>query len=51
MIFAADQAEFDEIWSNLKEDLAGFGWEELVKFDMEKYKVLIDERANALSAG
>ncbi|MDR1705781.1 MAG: sugar ABC transporter substrate-binding protein [Clostridiales bacterium] len=50
MIFASDQAEFDRIWSDMKEDLAGFGWDELVAFDMEKYQVLIDERANAMAS-
>ncbi len=48
MIFAKDQAEFDSIWNNLKEELDGFNWSDLVKFDMEKYQVLVDERANAL---
>ncbi|MDR1531924.1 MAG: sugar ABC transporter substrate-binding protein [Clostridiales bacterium] len=48
MIFAKDQAEFDSLWTNLKTDLDGFGWKDLVKFDMEKYKALVDERAKAL---
>jgi len=48
MIFAKDQAEFDSIWNNLKEELDGFNWSELVEFDMNKYKALVDERANAL---
>ena len=50
MVFAKDQAEFDAIWNTLKEDLAGFDWDQLVKFDKEKLKVLVDERAKALAA-
>jgi multiple sugar transport system substrate-binding protein/putative aldouronate transport system substrate-binding protein len=50
MIFAKDQAEFDSIWNNLKEELDGFDWSALVKFDTDKYQVLVDERAKALAA-
>ncbi len=50
MVFAKDQAEFDSIWNNLKEELEGFDWSTLVKFDTEKLQVLVDERAKALAA-
>jgi multiple sugar transport system substrate-binding protein/putative aldouronate transport system substrate-binding protein len=50
MIFAKDQAEFDQLWENLKTDLQGFGWDDLVKFDKEKFQALVDERAKALAA-
>jgi multiple sugar transport system substrate-binding protein/putative aldouronate transport system substrate-binding protein len=50
MIFAKDQAEFDSIWNNLKDELSGFDWETLVKFDKEKLQVLVDERAKALAS-
>jgi multiple sugar transport system substrate-binding protein/putative aldouronate transport system substrate-binding protein len=49
MIFAKDQAEFDSLWETMKADLAGFGWDQLVAFDMDKYQALVDERANALA--
>lgn len=49
MIFAKDQAEFDSIWNNLKEELDGFDWSSLVKFDMDKLQILVDERAKALA--
>ena len=48
MVFASDQEAFDQIWSELKEDLEGFDWASLVEFDMEKYQALVDERAAAL---
>ena len=50
MIFAKDQAEFDKLWAKLKTDLDGFGWQQLVTFDKEKYQALIDERAKALAS-
>ena len=50
MIFAKDQAEFDRIWQNLKADVEGFGWADLVTFDTTKYGVLVEERARALAA-
>lgn len=49
MIFAKDQAEFDSIWNNLKNELDGFDWNALVTFDKEKLQVLVDERAKALA--
>lgn len=49
MIFAKDEAEFNTIWSDLKQELEGFSWSDLVKFDMNKYKALVDERAKALA--
>ena len=48
MIFAKDQAEFDQLWSNLKTDLEGFGWKELVEFDKTKYSALVAERQKAM---
>ena len=50
MIFASNQAEFDSIWNDLKEELDGFDWSTLVEFDMDKYQVLVDERAKALAS-
>lgn len=44
MIFAKDRAEFDAFWAEMKENLAGFGWDELLAFDMEKYQKVIDVR-------
>lgn len=48
MVFARDQAEFDSIWNDLKEELDGFDWSTLVEFDMNKLQVLVNERARAL---
>jgi len=50
MVFAKDEAEFEQIWTDLKDELEGFGWSDLVAFDMEKYQALVDERAAALAS-
>jgi multiple sugar transport system substrate-binding protein/putative aldouronate transport system substrate-binding protein len=48
MVFAKDQAEFDAMWQDLKVQLDGFGYQELVAFDMEKYQPLVDARLAAM---
>ena len=35
MVFASDEAEFDRIWENMKTQIYGTGWEEVVAVDME----------------
>ncbi len=50
MVFASDQAEFDSIWEDLKEELEGFGWDELVEFDMQNNQKIVDERARILDS-
>ena len=50
LIFAKDQAEFDALWAQMKEDIAGLGFEQLVEFDTQKYQALVDERAKALNS-
>lgn len=50
MIFAKDQAEFDALWAQMKEDIAGLGFDQLVEFDIQKYQLLIDEREKALNS-
>ena len=43
-IFAADEAAFDAIWDDMCAQLEGFGWNDLVAFDTEKYQPVIDAR-------
>ena len=47
MIFAKTDAELSKLWSDMKTQLAGFGWEQLLRFDMKKYQVTVDARAQA----
>jgi multiple sugar transport system substrate-binding protein/putative aldouronate transport system substrate-binding protein len=48
MIFAKTEAEFNQLWGNMKNQLTGFGWDKLVAFDRAKYKIVVDARAAAL---
>lgn len=44
MIMAKDKAEFDQMWSTMKDNLNGIGFEELYEFDCQKYQKVIDIR-------
>lgn len=46
-IYAANDAEFDKLWDDMCTQLDGFGWQDLVKFDTEKYQPVIDARKSA----
>ena len=46
-VFAADEAEFEAIWDDMCAQLEGFGWDQLVEFDTEKYQVVIETRKAA----
>ena len=46
-IFAADEAAFDALWDDMVSQLEGFGWNDLVTFDTEKYQPVIDARKAA----
>lgn len=44
MALAKSDEEFEQMWSKLKTDLTGLGWDELVEFDKEKYQKVVDQR-------
>lgn len=46
-IFAANDAEFEALWDDMVTQLEGFGWNDLVAFDTEKYQPVIDARKAA----
>ena len=46
-IFAADEAAFEALWDDMCAQLEGFGWNDLVAFDTEKYQPVIDARKAA----
>lgn len=46
-IFAADEAAFDALWDDMCKQLDGFGWQDLVAFDTEKYQPIIEARKAA----
>lgn len=43
-IFASSEEEFNQIWDDMCTQVEGFGWDELVAFDKEKYQVVVDAR-------
>lgn len=50
MIFAKNQAEFDQLWTKLKSDLQGLGWNDVVAKDTETCKAIADARATAMAS-
>ena len=48
MIVAANDTEFETLWKDMKAQLNGYGWKEVVNFDKAKYKKLVEARKNAL---
>ncbi|MDE5933202.1 MAG: sugar ABC transporter substrate-binding protein [Lachnospiraceae bacterium] len=46
-IYAADEAAFEAAWDEMCKQLDGFGWQDLVAFDTEKYQPVVDARKAA----
>ena len=38
MVFAKDEAEFETLWTDMKEQILGLGWEDVVAVDMQNSK-------------
>ena len=49
MIFASSEEEFNQMWTDMKVQLEGLGWKDLVAFDTAKYQMVVDAR-NAAKA-
>jgi multiple sugar transport system substrate-binding protein/putative aldouronate transport system substrate-binding protein len=47
MIFAKTDAELNKLWSDMKVQLAGLGWDKLVQYDLQTNKAIVDARAAA----
>ncbi|MGG4047339.1 hypothetical protein [Paenibacillus favisporus] len=50
MVFAKDQAEFDQLWAKMKTDVAGLGWSDVLAADTAKAQKIVQMRSEA-SAG
>lgn len=50
MIFAADQAEFDALWANMKEQLDGLGYQDVLAADLAKIASMNAEIKEAVAA-
>jgi putative aldouronate transport system substrate-binding protein len=44
MIFAGSEDDFKALWADMKEQLEGLGWKNLVAFDTEKQQKVVDAR-------
>lgn len=47
MVFATSDEEFEKMWDDMCVQLEGFGWNDLVAFDTNKYQAVIDARKAA----
>jgi multiple sugar transport system substrate-binding protein/putative aldouronate transport system substrate-binding protein len=48
MIFAGSEAEFNKLWTDMKGQLTGFGWDKLVAYDLQKFQAVVDARNEIL---
>ena len=42
MIFASDEAEFDSMWDEMVNNLDSLGFQQLYKFDVDKYTIELE---------
>jgi len=47
MVFAKDQAEFDQLWTKLQKDVIGLGWNDVLAEDTAKAQKIVKMRADA----
>ncbi|SEU20504.1 extracellular solute-binding protein [Paenibacillus sp. NFR01] len=50
MIFSKNQADFDQLWTKLKSDLVGLGWNDVLAADTEKAQKIVKLRADAMAS-
>ncbi|WP_159882184.1 type 2 periplasmic-binding domain-containing protein [Paenibacillus puerhi] len=49
IVFAKNQADFDQLWAKMKTDVVGLGWNDVVASDTVKAKKIVRLRAEALA--
>ncbi|MBB6634714.1 sugar ABC transporter substrate-binding protein [Cohnella thailandensis] len=47
MVFAKNQAEFDQLWTKMQKDVTGLGWNDVVAADTAKAQKIVKLRAEA----
>lgn len=47
MVFAKNQAEFDQLWVKMKKDIDGLGWNDVLAVDKAKAQKIVKMRAEA----
>lgn len=49
MVFAKNQAEFDQLWTKMQKDVEGLGWKDVLEADTVKAQKIVKMRAEALA--
>lgn len=50
MVFAKDQAEFDQLWTKMQKDVVGLGWDDVLAEDTAKAQKIVKMRADATAS-
>ncbi|MDQ0192083.1 hypothetical protein [Paenibacillus wynnii] len=50
MIFSKDQAEFDKLWTKLKTDAVGLGWNNVLAVGTERAQKIVKMRADPVAS-
>ncbi|NBD28027.1 type 2 periplasmic-binding domain-containing protein [Paenibacillus glycinis] len=50
MVFAKNQAEFDQLWTKMQKDVDGLGWKDVLAADTVKAQKIVKMRADALAS-
>lgn len=50
MVFAKDQADFDQLWTKMQKDVVGLGWEDVLAVDTAKAQKIVKLRADATAS-
>ncbi|WP_219837020.1 hypothetical protein [Paenibacillus sp. R14(2021)] len=50
MVFAKNQADFDQLWTKMQKDVDGLGWKDVVSADTAKAQKIVKMRADALAS-
>ncbi|SFJ31755.1 putative aldouronate transport system substrate-binding protein [Paenibacillus sp. UNC496MF] len=49
IVFAKNQAEFDQLWTKMQKDVEGLGWKDVLAADTVKAQKIVKMRADALA--
>ncbi|MNY71915.1 hypothetical protein D3C86_2103640 [compost metagenome] len=47
MVFAKNQTEFDQLWTKMKKDIDGLGWNDVLAVDKAKAQKIVKMRSDA----
>lgn len=50
MVFAKNQADFDQLWTKMQKDVVGLGWDDVLAADTARAQKIVKMRADALAS-